>query len=513
MLHHAVNVAARLVIVVTICSGFCFRAPYLHHRQKKTILPRRGLAFHSTSSNIQENNGIDQERIKFSSSNRTLYPLAKRLRNGTLEVDSTHTLYYEEYGKANENESSMERNTKTRIAISLHGGPGAGSFPRHSQFFDPEKYDRVILFDQRGCGRSTPRGETKFNTLQHLVNDIEELRVHLDVKSFDVVLGGSWGSTLALAYSQSFPERVGSIVLRGVCLFRPEEIDWLFGNEEWNTNEEKIAETSNSEEGNYIKINCISNAKEMLDAWNVYKETVENDETESASALVETNSRRRVLTKYYNYLMGADAVARAIVTKSWFKWEMGVSSFNNFSSFENWDVGKVGDLILWDSSSKQWTSEMGKVEDDIIESLRRWPQRAPLVCTSNASSGLIHPLPDEKLLYDADAVNISIADAEKFVPAQTILTCHYSINDKYMMSNFPLLSKENIDKIRHIPCIAVQGAKDLICPPDSALDLCESWPEMDCVIVADGKHSMYDPLICSELIKATDRLANMSDNR
>jgi proline iminopeptidase len=100
-----------------------------------------------------------------------------------------------------------------------------------------------------------------------------------------------------------------------------------------------------------------------------------------------------------------------------------------------------------------------------------------------------------------------MADAETFVPAQTMLTCYYSVNDEYMMSKFQLLSKENIDKIRHIPCVAVQGAKDLICPPDSALDLSQSWPEMECIIVTDGKHSMYDPLISSELIKATDRLA------
>lgn len=482
MLYHLVGFVVLLILVVTACSGF---HPSSLHRYQNTFPPRKGLLFHSTPTSTNEVVAeMDSTNGMFSCSNRSLYPPAIRQKNGTLEVDSIHTLYYEEYGKHN---NTNEKGKKRRTGISLHGGPGAGSFPKHAQFFDPDEYERIILFDQRGCGRSTPRGEIKLNTLEHLVDDIEKLRIHLDIDKFDVVLGGSWGSTLALAYSQNFPERVGAMVLRGVCLFRPEEINWLFGNEEELISQEEDIDT-----------NCISNVKELSDAWKGYKEFVANDGID-----FDSTGTRSILAKYYNHLLGTDFIARAIATKSWFRWEMGVSSFKNISSFNRWEVDKVGDLILWDSSSKRWLSQIGQVNHQIIESLRRWPQRAPLLHASSSTSPRL--VSDRELFYDAG--NISMADAETFVPAQTMLTCYYSVNDEYMMSKFQLLSKENIDKIRHIPCVAVQGAKDLICPPDSALDLSQSWPEMECIIVTDGKHSMYDPLISSELIKATDRLA------
>jgi proline iminopeptidase len=487
-MHPFRGLATLLAVFLMQCSAFqpssSLRHISLFHRKEETFQHA------STNDVISE---VDHHDKTFSNLNRTLYPPATLQRNGTLKVDSIHTIYFEVYGKGNN-----AQKTRRRTAISLHGGPGAGSFPRHAQFFDPEKYDDIILFDQRGCGKSTPRGETKSNTLENLVHDIETLRIHLEIDQFDVMLGGSWGSTLALAYAQMFPPMVGSMVLRGVCLFRPEEIDWLFGNEKGFTPEEDASST---------RTNCISNLNELSDAWKAFEEIVKKDENEEG-----TIGTRSSLINYYNNLLGNDPIARAIATKSWFRWEMGVSSFKNISSFDNWGDGEVGDLILWDPSKRQWQIQTGNFDEKALQSLRRWPQRAPFLHTSTVMDEHSTPLPvstDDALSYDAKAENITSADAEKFVPAQTMLTCFYSVNDQYMMSKFQLLSRENMDKIRHIRCIAVQGAKDLICPPDSALDLSECWPEMECRIVTDGKHSMYDPLITSEIIRATDHLAEV----
>ena len=147
---------------------------------------------------------------------RSLYPTTAPLRTGRLRV-GIHELYYEEHGRCD-----------GVPALFLHGGPGAGCFTRHAGFFDPAHY-RVVLFDQRGCGRSTPRGCLEDNDTSHLIDDIEQLRRHLAVSQWMVVLGGSWGVTLALAYAAAHPGRVGALVLRAVCLMREIETRWLFG--------------------------------------------------------------------------------------------------------------------------------------------------------------------------------------------------------------------------------------------------------------------------------------------
>ena len=128
-----------------------------------------------------------------------------------------HTIYWEESG-----------NPQGKPVVVLHGGPGAGCFTRHSGFFDPSHY-KIVLFDQRGCGKSTPRGELQDNDTPNLVADCEALRQHLDIEQWKVVLGGSWGVTLALSLALAHPSRVGSLVLRAVCLMRSSEILWLFG--------------------------------------------------------------------------------------------------------------------------------------------------------------------------------------------------------------------------------------------------------------------------------------------
>ena len=146
---------------------------------------------------------------------RTLYPAIQPFNSLQLTVDSLHNLYVEECG-----------NPDGLPVVFLHGGPGAGCESYHRRFFDPEKY-RIVLFDQRGCGRSTPHAELQGNTTQALIKDIETIRRHLHIDKW-VVFGGSWGSTLALAYAQTHPENVLGLILRGIFLCRQREIDWFY---------------------------------------------------------------------------------------------------------------------------------------------------------------------------------------------------------------------------------------------------------------------------------------------
>jgi proline iminopeptidase len=146
---------------------------------------------------------------------RTFYPEIEPYRTGRLRVSDVHELYFEESG-----------NPQGRPAVFLHGGPGGGTEPKYRRFFDPQAY-RIVLFDQRGCGKSTPHASLVDNTTWHLVADIETLRGHLGIESW-VVFGGSWGSTLALAYAETHPQRVQALVLRGIFLLRKQEIDWFY---------------------------------------------------------------------------------------------------------------------------------------------------------------------------------------------------------------------------------------------------------------------------------------------
>jgi proline iminopeptidase len=146
---------------------------------------------------------------------RDLYPAIEPYVSGRLRVDDIHTLYFEECG-----------NPKGIPVVFLHGGPGGGCSASSRRFFDPARY-RVILFDQRGAGRSTPNGELRNNTTANLVSDLEALRKDRGIGGWHV-FGGSWGSTLALAYAQEFPDHCLSLILRGIFLMRDWEIRWLF---------------------------------------------------------------------------------------------------------------------------------------------------------------------------------------------------------------------------------------------------------------------------------------------
>lgn len=146
---------------------------------------------------------------------RTLYPPIEPFASGMLDVGDGHSVYWERCGTPG-----------ATPAVFLHGGPGGGCLPRHRRLFDPAKYD-VLLFDQRGCGRSSPHANLDANTTWHLVADIERLREMMGVERW-LVFGGSWGSTLALAYAETHPDRVHALVVRGIYLLTKAEMDWYY---------------------------------------------------------------------------------------------------------------------------------------------------------------------------------------------------------------------------------------------------------------------------------------------
>ena len=146
---------------------------------------------------------------------KTLYPATKSYDSGTIPVSDGHHIYYEQGG-----------NPDGKPAVYVHGGPGGGSGPGQRRVFDPDRY-RVVLFDQRGCGRSTPYGSIDHNTTWHLVEDMERLREHLGIDRWQVC-GGSWGSTLSMAYAIHYPQRVTELILRGIFTLRQLELDWYY---------------------------------------------------------------------------------------------------------------------------------------------------------------------------------------------------------------------------------------------------------------------------------------------
>lgn len=149
--------------------------------------------------------------------NHYLFPIIEPYEHGMLRVDDIHTIYWEQCG-----------NPHGIPVIFLHGGPGAGASPDHRRFFDPSAY-RIVIFDQRGAGRSTPFAELQNNSPEHLIADIEKLRIHLNIDKW-LIFGGSWGSTLGIAYGEAYPASCLAFILRGIFLMRKQEIEWfLYG--------------------------------------------------------------------------------------------------------------------------------------------------------------------------------------------------------------------------------------------------------------------------------------------
>ena len=207
---------------------------------------------------------------------RRLYPPLKAYRTGRLRVSDLHEIYFEESG-----------NPQGKPAVFLHGGPGGGTDPKMRRFFDPAHY-RIVLFDQRGCGKSRPHAELRQNTTWDLVADIERLREHLGIERW-LVFGGSWGSTLALAYAQAHPGRVTELVLRGIFMLRRWELEWFYQNS-----------------GGAAAL--------FPDLWEQYLEPIPPAE------------RADLIRAYYARLTSEDRTERARAAQAWSGWE-GATSY------------------------------------------------------------------------------------------------------------------------------------------------------------------------------------------
>lgn len=211
-----------------------------------------------------------------SGSRRGLYPPLEARRSGMLDVSDLHSLYWEESG-----------NPDGKPVVFLHGGPGGGTDARMRRFFDPARY-RIVLLDQRGCGRSTPRASLVDNTTWHLVDDLERLRLHLGIGRWQL-FGGSWGSTLALAYAQAHPQHVTELVLRGIFLVRPWEFRWFYDGPD-------------------------GTAALFPDLYAEFLRPIPAAE------------RGDLMGAYYRRLTGDDPAARAAAARAWSVWE-GATSF------------------------------------------------------------------------------------------------------------------------------------------------------------------------------------------
>ena len=310
---------------------------------------------------------------------KTLYPEIEPFKTGRLKVSSVHELYYEECGNPN-----------GKPAVFLHGGPGGGLSSDYRRYFDPETY-HVVLFDQRGSGKSTPHASLEENTTWDLVADIERLREQLGIDRWQV-FGGSWGSTLALAYAETHPERVTELVLRGIFLCRPKEIKWFY------------------QEG----------ASAIFpDVWEQYLNVIPEAE------------RDDMVSAYYRRLTSNDESVRLEAARAWSVWEGSTS----------------------------------------------------------------------KLFFDSNSIE-RFAESE-FALAFARIECHYFMNNSFFATDNYLV--ENVDKIRQIPGIIVQGRYDVVCPMTSAWELHRAWPEAELRIIQDAGHSISEPGIISALVEATDK--------
>jgi proline iminopeptidase len=315
---------------------------------------------------------------------RTLYPPIEPYYTHQLEVAPPHQLYIEEVG-----------NPQGKPVVFLHGGPGGGISPAYRQFFDPQRW-RVVLFDQRGCGRSLPYAELEGNTTWDLVNDIEAIRAHLGIERW-TVFGGSWGSTLALAYAQTHPQRCAGLILRGIFTLRQKEIRWFY-----------------QEGASYL----------YPDAWEHYL------------APIPETEREDLIAAYYRQLTSANRQTRLAAARAWSIWEASTS----------------------------------------------------------------------KLTQDADL--IAHFGEDDFAVAFARIECHYFTNRGFFSQDDQIL--RNVNRIRHIPGVIVQGRYDVVCPVTTAWELHRAWPEAQFILVQEAGHSATEPGITSALIEATDEFAALS---
>lgn len=318
---------------------------------------------------------------------RTLYPPVEPFDRGFLSPPGPHRVYYEQCG-----------NPRGKPALFVHGGPGGGGDVNARRFFDPERY-RIVVFDQRGAGRSTPHACLEQNTTWDLVADMERLRERLDISRW-LVFGGSWGSTLALAYAETHPGAVSGLVLRGIFLLRKKELDWFYQR---------------------------GASAIFADKWQQFLAPIPEDE------------RADMLGAYHRRLTCRDREQELAAARAWSLWE-GATSF------------------LF-------------VDEERAEQFGR---------------------PD-------------------FALALARIETHYFVNNGFLERESQLL--DNIERIRDIPGIIVQGRYDVVCPMESAWELAARWPEARLVLVPDAGHSAFEPGITAALIAATDEFANQEADR
>jgi proline iminopeptidase len=314
-----------------------------------------------------------------------LYPEIEPYAHGRLDLDPRHVMYWEQSG-----------NPKGLPVLFLHGGPGAGASPTHRRFFDPTAY-RIVIFDQRGSGRSTPLGALEDNTTPHLIRDIEALRRHLGIDRW-VVFGGSWGSTLALAYGQAHPERCLAFVLRGIFLSRPSEIEWF--------------------------VNGIRSI--YPEAWRAFAEPIPASE------------RGDLLEAYHRRLVHPDPSVHLPFARTWSRYE-------------------------------------------------------------GACSTLL-PNPELVAQFASDSHALGLARIE----------AHYFVNGSFLPDGGLIA---DIDRIRRIPTVIVQGRYDMVCPIVTADELVRAWPEAEYTVVPDAGHSALEPGVRVQLLRATDRLRALAEEK
>lgn len=306
------------------------------------------------------------------------YPPIDAYDSGYLQVSPLHRVYYEQSG-----------NPRGKPVVFLHGGPGGGTHPRMRCFFDPTAY-RIVLFDQRGCGKSTPHACLEDNTTWALVADMERLRVHLGIERW-MLFGGSWGSSLALAYAETHPERATGLILRGIFTLRRRELQWFY------------------QEG----------ASALFpDAWEDYLAPIPPEE------------RGDLIAAYHRRLTSEDPALRLAAARAWSVWE-----------------ARTSHLVL---------------DDEQVQTF----------------------------------------DAEEFALAFARIECHYFVNRGFFTHDTQLL--DDVDRIRHLPGVIVQGRYDVVCPMETAWALHRRWPEARLVVVPDAGHAAFEAGIAAALIEATD---------
>ena len=290
---------------------------------------------------------------------RVLYPPIKPYVNHSLRVDAIHTLHVEECG-----------NPGGLPVFFLHGGPGGGISPEHRRFFDPERY-RIILFDQRGCGRSTPHAELVDNTTDHLVSDMEQIRQYLGIERM-LLFGGSWGSTLALVYAQRHPQRVLGLVLRGIFLCRPEDIGWFYQ----------------------------SGAHRIFpDAWEAFVQPIPPAE------------RDDLVGAYYRRLTGSDEIARMSAAKAWSVWEARCATLREDRGLVRHFSDPYAALALARIECHYFMHNSFLAENEILAHAARLAEmpavivhgRYDMVCPLDQAWALHQAWPDARLRIIADA--------------------------------------------------------------------------------------------------------------